>query len=509
MKIVHIAAEFAPIAKAGGLGEAVFGLCNELAEQHHQVEIILPKYSHIHSAALNNFSPTASFITSQRGKEISNTIWTAKMGGCTVHLLEAHHPHQYFQRNQIYGFDDDVVRFLYFSKAAMDFLSTKEEMIDILHLHDWHTAICAALRREESRYTSRSKACVFTIHNLSYQGKCAPWDLDAIGMNGKAYLIEDKMQDPDPQFPETINLLQGGILLSNATTTVSPTYAKEILQQKLGCKMSGALKKTNLIGILNGIDPTSWNPENDPNLAAHFHPGDSLKKIQAAKYSNKMHFGKKYCVDCTTKPLIGAITRLVEQKGIKLLQASIDLILANGGSFALLGSASAPEIQAEFDELKRYYKNDARVYLEFEYDDNLAHLLYAALDFILVPSLFEPCGLTQLIAMRYATIPIVRATGGLKDTVFDCENGKIALNKRNGFTFEEPTVEALHAVLQRALHFWRSDPASYLSMMRRAMLIDSSWKNPAKEYIKLYQTITNSKKTARPQRRLARKKQPA
>jgi starch synthase len=176
----------------------------------------------------------------------------------------------------------------------------------------------------------------------------------------------------------------------------------------------------------------------------------------------------------------------VPQKGILLLQAAIEITLKNGGSFAILGSSPIPEIQQQFDELKEKYKNNPHVFLEYQYRETLAHQLYAALDFILVPSIFEPCGLTQLIGLRYGAIPIVRSTGGLKDTVFDCEDGKNPLEKRNGFVFQEPTIDALQDALHRALTFWHTDEATCLAMLRRTMQIESGWKKPAKEYLKVY-----------------------
>ncbi len=491
MRIVQVAAEFAPVAKAGGLGEVVLGISKELIAQHHQVDVILPKYAHIDPNSLQDLAvEIPEFHTQEKGRTITNTAWSARFQDCPLHLLEPHHEANYFGRGKIYGYPDDILRFLYFSRSVMVYLSKVQRPIDVLHLHDWHTAVCAPLLRDLFSSNLQIGCVLLTIHNLEYQGKCGFWDLDAIGMNGASYLTPEKMQDSNPLYPQTINLLKGGILYADAVNTVSPTYAEEILSKEMGCGLSDVLRKKKVQGILNGIDKTTWNPANDSSLAARYDVSDSLLKIRAAKTANKELIQKRFGLQSTERPLVGAITRLVPQKGLLLLIAAIEITLEKGGSFALLGSSPIPEIQQQFDELKEKYKNNPYVLLEYNYSEELAHQLYAAFDFILVPSLFEPCGLTQLIGLRYGAIPIVRSTGGLRDTVFDCEDGKIPLEKRNGFVFQQPTQEALRNAVHRALAFWHTDKASFLSMLRRAMQVDSSWVKPAKEYIKLYGKIS-------------------
>ena len=488
MKIVQIASEFAPLAKAGGLGEVLLGLSRELTAQNHQVTVIIPKYSFIDPKALPELSTDVQdFRCLEKGQPIANTMWASKVENCNLRLLEVHHPAGYFHRDQIYGYPDDVVRFLYFSRAALEYLKLKNEKIDILHIHDWHTAICATILRDLLHLPIQK--IILTIHNLEYQGKCAAHDLDAIGLNGASYLSADKLQDPDSRYPETINLLKGGIIYADAVNTVSPTYAKEILIPKVGFGLSSYLKKAKLAGILNGIDQTLWNPSTDSRLAARYSAEDSLVKISKAKLTNKEFLFKRFKLECQDRPLVGAITRLVPQKGTDLLKEAIIRTVESGSAFVLLASTPVPEIRTQFEELKEHFKGNPHVLLQYEYNEDLAHQIYAALDFIVIPSLSEPCGLTQLIALRYGTVPIVRSTGGLKDTVFDCEDGQVPIEQRNGFVFYEPTSTAMSNVLNRALNLYRTDFATHQSILRRAMRCDYGWKKPVQEYFKFYRRL--------------------
>ena len=488
MRIVEIAAEFAPIAKAGGLGEVILGLSRELTAQHHQVTVIIPKYSFIDPKTLGELKlEVPEFHSLEKGQMISNAMWSAVVEECQVRLLEARHPAGYFHRDRIYGFPDDVTRFLYFSRAAIEYLKLQNEKIDILQIHDWHTAACALILRDLLHLPIQK--ILLTIHNLEYQGKCAAHDLDAIGLNGASYLTAARLQDPDPRFSETINLLKGGIVYADAVNTVSPTYAKEILTPKIGQGFAPILKKAKLTGILNGIDPVIWNPATDIRIAARYSPDDSLAKIVKAKAANKEQLFKRYGLRCQDRPLVGAVTRLAPQKGTDLLQEAIIHTLEADGAFVLLASTPVPEIRRQFEELKERLADHSNVLLQFEYNEDLAHQIYAALDFVVLPSLSEPCGLTQLIALRYGAIPIVRSTGGLKDTVFDCEDGQVPLEQRNGFVFYEPTQSALQSALIRALHLMRTDPATHQMILKRAMRCDYSWKKPAQEYLKLFRKL--------------------
>lgn len=486
MRIVHIAAEFAPIAKAGGLGEVVLGLSRESARAGNQVEVILPKYDFIdHSKLLNLQIEVPHF----KCLNFQNSMWSAISEECSLHLLEARHPAGYFHRGKIYNCADDLTRFIYFSRASLEYLLLKNEPIDVLHLHDWHTALCAPLVKTLFQQL-KIKAIVLSIHNVEYQGKCAISDLEAIGLDGSYYLAKERLQDDNPQFPDSINLLKGGIVYSDAIVPVSPTYAEEILTPKYGFNLDGCLKKhkEKITGILNGIDTKIWDPSTDSHLKIHYTP----ESAQKGKTANKKLFPVSQ-----NGPWVGAITRLVPQKGPELLEEALKKTVELGGSFLLLGSSPIPELQQHFNDLKAKYKNNSQVFLHYEYDETMAHALYAALDLLLVPSHFEPCGLTQLIGMRYGAVPIVRSTGGLKDTVFDCEDTQVIASKRNGFTFSRATKPSMNAALLRAFQLFRKEPLNFQSLVRRGMQSDFSWKKPAQQYFRLYQKLIEGSGTSR------------
>jgi starch synthase len=482
MRIVHICSEFAPIAKAGGLGEVLVGLSREQTRNSHDVEVILPKYDFIDFSKAHNLKIE---VPNFKCLEYQNAMWSAKVEECNLHLLEARHPAGYFHRSKIYGCEDDTARFTYFSRAALEYLSLKKETIDILHLHDWHVSLCAPMVKDLFKEL-KIKAVVLSIHNLEYQGKCAVSDLDLIGLNGSYYLTSDRLQDDDPKFPKSINLLKGGIVYSDALVPVSPSYAKEILTPEYGFNLDATLRKVQpkMKGILNGIDTTIWDPANDPHISTHF----AIESVAKGKQANR----SKFSLDQTKKPWVGAITRLVPQKGPELIEEALKTTLDLGGCFLLLGSSPIPKIQTHFDQLKEKYKGNNQVLLCYDYNEALAHKLYAALDLLIVPSHFEPCGLTQLIAMRYGTLPIVRATGGLKDTVFDCEDSKIPSSQRNGFTFPDPTKASLNGALKRAFNLFKSEPSTFQTLIRRCMRADFSWKAPAQEYLKLYRSLKSA-----------------
>ncbi|MBX7066938.1 MAG: glycogen/starch synthase [Parachlamydiales bacterium] len=482
MRIVHLAAEFAPIAKAGGLGEVLLGLTREVSKKGLDVEVILPKYDLIDLSKVQNLSievPNFKCLDSQ------NAVWSCRYEECQLRLLESRHPAGYFHRGKIYGCEDDIARFTYFSRAALEYLALQNKPIDVLHLHDWHVALCAPMVRH--LFTQlRVKSIVLSIHNIEYQGKCAVSDLDRIGLKGDFYLAPHLLQDDNPKHPKTINLLKGGLVFSDALIPVSPTYAQEILTPQYGGGLDGTLRKLKpkIFGILNGIDQKIWDPEKDPALSMHYSTESVAKGKQAARAKIKL--------DGTKRPWIGAITRLVVQKGPELLEEAIETTLKLGGSYALLGSSPHPKMQEHFNQLKKKYEGNARVLFQFEYNEQLAHELYAALDLLLVPSHYEPCGLTQMIAMRYGTVPIVRSTGGLKDTVFDAEDSSTPAVKRNGFVFRDATKASMNQTLKRAFELFNSDPVTFQTLIRRGMQTDFSWKNPTLEYIKLYRTLLKS-----------------
>lgn len=496
MHIVHISSELAPIAKVGGLADVVLGLSRELSWKGHQVDIIIPKYDCINKEQIRELEIIQKDVMSfYQGEWYANTIWRGKVENLYVYFIESHHPRAFFERGCFYGCEDDIERFLYFSRAALEFIYKSSSHPDIIHLHDWETAIIAPLYQDiyQPLGFTRSKI-VLTIHNMEYQGRCASHDLDYVGLNGMEYHHPDRMQDN--LYPELVNLLKGGIIYSNFITTVSSNYAKEVLTTEGGKGLEFTLLKyqDKFTGILNGIDYSYWNPEIDRFLPIHY---SAREKPAYEEDRNTIHnksqlkkiLRQKLKLADDHRPLIGCITRLVPQKGIDLIKYTMQHIVEKHGQFVLLGSSPIESIQAEFERLKQMYTNHPHIHLILNHQEEMAHLIFGGTDAFIVPSLFEPCGLTQLIALKYGSVPIVRRTGGLADTIFDVDHSERPLKERNGYTFDYPDAVHLDAALNRALHCWSKEPKKWHQLMLNGMNIDYSWNRSSNLYLDIYKKV--------------------
>lgn len=499
MKIIHICSELAKIAKVGGLADVVYGLSKAISEKNMDVEVLLPKYDCMDLSPLKNLHIEKERVISYEGmQKIPNTLWSAELDTFKVSLLEPHHPAGYFTRGKIYGCEDDIDRFVYFCRAAMETIFKCQKKPDIIHLHDWPSALCAPLQKEMYNALSKeSTRVLFTIHNMSHQGICSPITVSKAGLDGERYLSPDRMQDPS--FPHLLNLLKGGMIYSDIVTTVSPTYREEILSKEGGCRLDRETKSIShkLYGILNGIDYSSWDPETDSHLVKTFstknsNSEESMSAILEAKKENRAFIQLQLGLEPKCTPLVVCISRLVRQKGPELIREALIYTVEKQGQFILLCSNASVDLEQEFIELKNTFKNDANVAIWFDHDERLAHLLYAAGDILIVPSLFEPCGLTQMIALRYGTIPIVRETGGLADTIFDIDTGTAPEEARTGFTFKHPDAVGIRWALGRALDYKIGHSQKWHTLMQNGFKKDFSWKHSAEEYIKLYKMITHS-----------------
>ncbi len=492
MRIVHICSELAPIAKVGGLADVVFSLAKEIASQGEEVDILLPKYDCLDYSALKNLRIEQRDLISYEGfQKINNTIWVADLGQLKIHLVETHHPKLYFSRGKIYGCPDDIERFIYFTRASMEYLFKSGKRPDVLHLHDWPTALGAVLLKDMyAALGMKTTRSVFTIHNIFHQGKCTAFHLTQAGLLGESYLRPDKMQDP--LLPSHVNLLKGGMIYADSVTTVSPTYRKEIMTPVGGFGLNEVAKQISgkLTGILNGIDLETWNPETDLHLAKRYstkncdtEPG--MRQIAEARKENRRFLQMHLLLKESDAPLVACVSRLVPQKAPNLIKECLHRTLKNGGQFVLLGSHPPKDLEEEFTRLREELKNDRNVAIWLDQDEALARLLYAASDMLVVPSLFEPCGLTQMIALRYGSVPIVRETGGLADTIFDVDTSKVEESKRNGFTFQFPDVKGIHWALDRAFTYIK-DPRKWQEIQRRGFKADYSWKQSALQYLDVY-----------------------
>lgn len=496
MHIVHIAAELAPLAKVGGLADVVLGLCRELSWKGHDVDIIIPKYDCIDSGQIRDLTIDQKDIPSfYQGEWFSNTIWMGWVENLKVYFIEPHHPRFFFNRGCFYGCEDDIERFLYFSRAAIEFLYKRPLSPDIIHVHDWQTAIIPTLY--EDMYKSlgyKHPKTVFTIHNMEYQGKCAPDDLAKIGLSPSYYHQPIRLQDN--LHLNLVNLIKGGIVYSDFVTTVSPTYAKEVLTSEGGKGLESTLNlyKYKFKGILNGLDYSYWNPEIDRFLPVNYSYRETPDHKKDRNTLDKKGFIKKNLRERLAmaedhRPIVGCIARLVPQKGIDLIKHVIRHIVEKKGQFILLGTSPIASINAEFHRLKNQYNDHPHVRLNLHHQEELAHLIYAGSDIFIVPSLFEPCGLTQLIALKYGSVPVVRHTGGLADTIVDVDHSERPFEETNGYTFDHPDASGIDSALDRAIHCWFYDPERWRRLMIQDMKIDFSWNHPSNVYLDIYKML--------------------
>jgi len=487
MYIIQIASECAPVAKVGGLGDVVFGLSRELEIRGHAVEIILPKYDCLRYDQIHGLQP------------VFNDLWVPWYDGavhCTVlfgfvhgrkcFFIDAHGDRNFFHRRIFYGHHDDDERFAFFCRAALEFMLKSGKHPDIIHCHDWQTGLVPVLLYEvyQPLGMTHPRVC-YTLHNLQHQCVTREHILRATGLRRHEYFFHpDRLQDNFN--PGALNLMKGGIVYSNFVTTVSPRYLGEILytSQNYGLGHTLHVHQGKLGGILNGLDYDVWNPEADWHIPRKYHIG-SL----GDKYANKAALRQRFWLRDGMKPIVCYVGRLDHQKGLSLIAHASHYCLGNGCQFVLLGTAPDDRVTAQFRGLKHYHNDNPDCHLEIGFNEDLSHLIYAGSDLIIVPSQFEPCGLTQMIGLRYGTVPVVRATGGLADTVFDADYADKAYHERNGYTFQNFDHAGLESALRRAIGMWYAYPNYFRQLMENGMRCDYSWNHPGGHYLNVYDYI--------------------
>ncbi|CAI5531569.1 unnamed protein product [Closterium sp. Naga37s-1] len=449
LHIVHVTAEMAPLAKVGGLGDVVTGLGRACLARGHTVEVMLPFYECLDTKQIANLQLKRSFGSYFKGDWVGVEAFSGEISGVPVVLLKPEN--HFFRGGRIYGGSyNELEAYLFFSRASLEFLQVTGAQPDILHIHEWHTAAVALLYWDIYHQLNLQKPrLILTIHNMEHHGECRWEQLDMCGLDGQSYLDSEKAMDDRTvgHNPERLSMLKGGIVYSNIVTTVSPTYASETFCN--GWLANTLLKyRTKYFGVLNGIDTEMWDPQTDPHLPAHFSPTSLAGKMLCKHYVQRglgltpeitPEAAEKLAADASAgpvadsaltqlvtgerSPLVVCVTRLVAQKGIHLIRHAIYQTHKYGGQFILLGSSPDGRVQGDFVKIAEEFQDGGSVRLVLTYSESLAHQLFAAADMVLVPSMFEPCGLTQMIGMRYGTVPVVRRTGGLADTVFDVDDG--------------------------------------------------------------------------------------
>jgi len=483
LHVVMIAAEAAPYVKVGGLGDVIGALPRALDKLGAKVTVIIPAYGDAvgRSSQIEPFSDIPGFnVALGTFSEYAHVFRTLMPGtGVTVYLIGSS---RYFDRGGVYddpltreGYADNMERYVFFMKAALELILRLPDSFDVVHCHDSQAGLIPGLIKENFSGAPKLAGArtVFTIHNLAYQGDYPPGALDLAGIPRHRFYPFSPYE-----LCERVNFMKAGIMFADEVTTVSPTYAVEIQRPELGFGLQGVLRERsdNLHGIINGIDYDEWNPETDPFIAARFTSrkpaGKAVCKRDVLEYFN-LGQGR----DIKRVPLIGIISRLANQKGFDLIAEAIREIAEMDMFMVILGTG-----QQYYNDLVRNISEryPEKIAAQLSFDNPLAHKIEAGCDMFLMPSRYEPCGLNQLYSLRYGTIPIVHSTGGLADTVIPYDG-----SAGTGFGFTEYSAGALTQSIRDAISVY-SDPVAWKKLVRRAMKEDWSWENSARHYMDLY-----------------------
>ncbi len=471
INILHVSAECTPFIKIGGLADVVGSLPSEIKRlRGSDVRVFLPFYKAIPNKFRKKATDVLDFtITLGDEKAVYVGVKTLKKANIQYYFID----NEFFfgSRKNVYGYADESKRFAFYQKAVLESLKKMDFKPDIIHAHDWHTGMIPFLLK--TKYKNLNAKSVLTIHNLAYQGIFPLEDFNLFNIKYNSKL----------EFEGFLNFLKAGIISADLVTTVSNTYAAEILTDYFGYGMQNLLKQRSkdLCGILNGIDYKEFSPETDKLISYNY----SLENVVEGKLENKKALFKELKVDFgLDKPVLAIISRLVSQKGIDLIKRVFDEMLEMDDFYFIILGSGTTEYEEYFETLEKRYPKKVKAYIG--YSNKIAHMIYSGADMFLMPSKFEPCGLGQIIALKYGTIPIVRETGGLVDTVDPYNEYEKA---GNGFSFTNFNAHDMMHVIRYAMHLFYHNPVSWNILMQHAMNADFSWAQSAKTYRKAYKDL--------------------
>lgn len=477
MKVLFASAESAPFFKSGGLGDVASALPKELVKQGVDIRVVLPNYTKMPEKYKSQLEEHSHFRFQLGNKNVYCGIKTLKHDNVMYYFIDNL---SYFDRPDLYGEWDDGERFAYFSTAIIEMMEVVDFIPDIIHCNDWQTAMIPAMLVDRYHWKNALKSIrkVITIHNIRFQGIYDPNILTNVF--GTSY---NTFTDDGVKYNELVNYLKGGINFSDRVTTVSPTYANEITTPEFGEGLNAVIRhnRWKLRGIINGIDYDSNNPETDPLIPHHFSIED-----MSGKTKNKLELQRRLGLpENPDVPIIGMVSRLTDQKGFQLIEEKLNDLLQQDVQVVLLGTGEE-QFENSFRYFEEVYRDKMRSCIMF--DVELAQMIYASSDMFLMPSAFEPCGLSQMMAMRYGTLPIVHETGGLVDTV---QAYNQFTGEGTGFSFSPFNAQTMMDVINLALHIYRNDQETWNQLVEQAMKSDFSWKGPAQDYINLYEELLN------------------
>ncbi|MFV0551192.1 MAG: glycogen synthase GlgA [Anaerorhabdus sp.] len=474
--ILFAAAEGLPFIKSGGLADVIGSLPKILKQREYDVRVVLPLYKKIADKYFDQLEYLGTLQIKSGWIDQPASYFQTEVDGVVYYFVQ----HQaYFERDGLYGFPDDGERFSFYQKAILEMCKMIDFYPDILHAHDWHTGMLAALTKihYSSDWHFDKVKHVYTIHNLAFQGNF-PKDIlgSCLGLSFKYY------EDGSMRYDGDISFMKTGIVYSDKVTTVSPSYAKEILTPEYGEHLDEILRyrQHDLWGIVNGIDVTEWNPQTDKLLAKNY----TAKNVAKGKKDNKLAVQKALGLrEAPDVLMIGMVSRLTYQKGVYLIAERLADIMGLDIQFVVLGTGEE-DAESTFRYMEEKYKRRAVYYCG--YNEDLAHQIYAGCDLFLMPSLYEPCGIGQLIAMRYGSLPLVRETGGLRDTVHAFNQ---YTNEGNGFSFWSFSGDDLVHTLKFACDTYYMNPEGWKELVQHAMNTDVSWEYSANLYQELYEIL--------------------
>ena len=475
MRILYVSSEAAPFCKTGGLADVAGSLPISLGESGDEVFVILPLYGQIKDEWRKQMTFCGYIYVDLSWRHQYCGLFSLEYRGVTWYFVDNE---QYFRRGQLYGEYDDGERFAFFSKAVIDLLTMLPAMPDVIHCNDWQTALVpvylkdACTRREELRQIRT----VFTIHNVEYQGRFGRDTMtDVFGLN------EGWWDDGTMQMDGDVNLMKAALLVSDAVTTVSPTYAVQLHDGYYAHRMESVVDAIGgkLFGVLNGLDVVSFDPKKDTRIPANFSSRNLAGKAQC-KAELQSSLGLR---EAPEVPVLALVSRLVGHKGMDLVCQVFDEIMALGVQVVILGKGESYYEDFFKVQAGRYV---GRVAACMTYDEGLSRRIYAGSDLFLMPSRSEPCGLSQMIAMRYGTVPIVRKTGGLADSVKSCQVGQ---KDGTGYLFDAYDAHDMLSVIEQAVGLYRGDAKGFAAVQRRGMTADFSWKKSAKAYHDIYENL--------------------
>jgi starch synthase len=500
-RVLFAASEVVGFAKTGGLADVAGSLPRALAKRGLEVAVVLPLYHAVRTGP-HKLSPTdIRFSVPLGNRSVAGRIWRTTLPDSDVpvflveqaELFERDDPHQGRGLYQFTGPDgrkqdypDNVDRFIFFSRAIMDALPHLGVTYDVLHCNDWQTGLIPCYLRElygrQSHLNARAYAglrSLLTIHNIAYQGQFPATAMAHTGLHQRLF------NHRQLEFYGQLDFLKGGCVFADRISTVSPRYAEEIQTMVFGCGLEGVLteRRNVLSGIVNGVDYAVWDPATDEHLAATYDVDTVFDRKSANKLALQAEYGLPQRSDV---PLFGMVARLVEQKGVSLLVQSAHELLSHDVQIVILGEGE-PSVHKQLNAVRDHYPQ--KLGLKIGFDEGLAHRVEGGADAFLMPSQFEPSGLNQLYSLRYGTVPIVRAVGGLYDTITDCTAETLAAGTANGFRFGPYTPTAFQQTVHRALACYRHQPDVWRQLVRTAMRQDWSWDRSAAEYEQLYERM--------------------